>query len=150
MNSFGNVESAVLRFDQCYSAEAEDWHPFYPQTAGFRFQAIDDFFSMLASLKLPVKELGLWNLQVDNPRNQETLKKLRGVLSGLRSLRLTVVCEHSGAAPEDDIEVRLQSSRCVVTPILIQVSSVQSRIDSSGSSLRRGSFQLPAPCGISA
>lgn len=60
---------------------------------------------MALSLKLPLKELGIRNLQVDNPRCEKTQEMLANVLPSLETLRLTIVSEYTEAAPEDDIEV---------------------------------------------
>lgn len=77
----------------------------HPQEQKFRFQTMDAFFSLLASLQNPVLDLGIRNLQVDNPRDPETLANMEKALQGLRSLRLSIVSEHNEAAPENDLKV---------------------------------------------
>ncbi|KAF9888943.1 hypothetical protein FE257_008112 [Aspergillus nanangensis] len=104
VKEFSNLQSAVLRFDQNYGAEAKYWENCYPQNPTFRFRALDRFFEIVASLNLPLKELGIRHLQVDNPRSDKTRENLTKVLSSLETLRLTIVSEYSSAAPEHDIE----------------------------------------------
>jgi hypothetical protein len=66
---------------------------------------MDAFFLLLTSLQNPVLDLGIRNLQVDNPRDPETLANMAKALRGLRSLCLSIISEHNEAAPEHDLEV---------------------------------------------
>ncbi|KAL4890879.1 F-box domain protein [Aspergillus ambiguus] len=104
VKEFDNLRSAVLRLDRNYGAETEYWESSYPHSPAFRFRALDRFFSMVASLKLPLKELAIRNLQVDNPRSEKTREILANILPSLETLRLTIVSEYNEAAPEHDIE----------------------------------------------
>jgi hypothetical protein len=80
------------------------------------------FFSLLASLRHPIQDLGIRNLQVDNPRDPETLERMGKVLSGLLSLRLSITTETNEAAPEHDLEVKPTPSSIEISFLNISVS----------------------------
>lgn len=71
----------------------------------FRFKAMHQFFSLLESLPQPIEDLGIRNLQADNPKDPKILANMEKVLSGLLSLRLSITSETNDAAPEHDLEV---------------------------------------------
>jgi hypothetical protein len=103
------LNAAVLCFDKGFTSDSTDpdylhyWD--FPQTPQFRFQAMHNFFSLLESLRHPIQDLGIRNLQADNPKDPKTLAKMAKVLSGLLSLRLSITSETNDAAPEHDLEV---------------------------------------------
>ncbi|KAJ5742123.1 hypothetical protein N7533_011532 [Penicillium manginii] len=107
VKEFPRLNAAVLCFDQGFTSDSTGSDFFsleLPQTSRFRFQAMHKFFSLLASLRHPIQDLGIRNLQVDNPRDPETLERMGKVLSGLLSLRLSITTESNEAAPEHDLE----------------------------------------------
>ncbi|KAJ5941959.1 hypothetical protein N7516_002127 [Penicillium verrucosum] len=63
-----------------------------------------ELFSLLESLRHPIQDLGIRNLQADNPKDPKTLAKMGKVLLGLLSLRLSIASETNDAAPEHDLE----------------------------------------------
>ncbi|OQE05723.1 hypothetical protein PENVUL_c022G09072 [Penicillium vulpinum] len=102
------LNAAVLCFDKGFTSDSTD-HDYlhyedFPQTPQFRFQAMHKLFSLLESLRHPIQDLGIRNLQADNPKDPKTLAKLGKVLSGLLSLRLSITSETNDAAPEHDLE----------------------------------------------
>ncbi|OQE44846.1 hypothetical protein PENCOP_c002G04342 [Penicillium coprophilum] len=106
MNELPRLNAAVLCFDKGFSSDSTS-HVHYqdfPQTPQFRFQAMHKLFSLLESLPHPIQELGIRNLQADNPKDPKTLAKLGKVLSGLLSLRLSITSETNDAATEHDLE----------------------------------------------
>ncbi|CAG8116993.1 unnamed protein product [Penicillium salamii] len=102
------LNAAVLCFDKGFTSDSEDEdYPHYtdfPQTPQFRFHAMHKLFSLLESLRHPIQDLGIRNLQADNPKDPKTLAKMGKVLSGLLSLRLSITSETNDAAPEHDLE----------------------------------------------
>ncbi|CAG7921780.1 unnamed protein product [Penicillium olsonii] len=76
----------------------------FPQMPQFRFKAMHQFFSLLESLPQPIQDLGIRNLQADNPKDPKILANMEKVLSGLLSLRLSITSETNDAAPEHDLE----------------------------------------------
>lgn len=109
MKELPQLNAAVLCFDKGFTSDSRD-HDYYhymdfPQTPRFRFHAMHKFFSLLESLRHPIQDLGIHNLQADNPKDPKTLAKIGKVLSGLLSLRLSITSETNDAAPEHDLEV---------------------------------------------
>ncbi|KAJ6031012.1 hypothetical protein N7540_001744 [Penicillium herquei] len=102
------LTTAVLCFDKGFTSDSSDSDSYhymdFPQTPQFRFHGMHKFFSLLSSLRHPIQELGIHNLQADNPKDPETLAKIGKVLSGLLSLRLSIISETNDAAPENDLE----------------------------------------------
>ncbi|OOQ90346.1 F-box domain protein [Penicillium brasilianum] len=102
------LNAAVLCFDKGFTSDSgdHDWLHYwdFPQTPRFRFHAMHKLFSLLESLRQPIQDLGIRNLQADNPKDPETLAKMSKVLSGLLSLRLSITSETNDAAPEHDLE----------------------------------------------
>ena len=109
MKEFPQLNAAVLCFDQGFTPDSRDRDCYgykdFPQTPRFRFHAIYKFFSLVESLRHPIKDLGIRNLQADNPKDPKTLAKIGKVLSGLLSLRLSITIETNDAAPEYNLEV---------------------------------------------
>lgn len=109
MKELPRLNAAVLCFDKGFTSDSEDEdYPHYtdfPQTPQFRFHAMHKLFSLLESLRHPIQDLGIRNLQADNPKDPKTLAKMGKVLSGLLSLRLSITSETNDAAPEHDLEV---------------------------------------------
>jgi hypothetical protein len=101
------LNAAVLCFDKGFASDSWDdyYNTAFPQTPRFRFHAIHKFFSLLESLRYPIQDLGIRNLQADNPKDPKTLTKIGKVMSGLLSLRLSITSETNDAAPEHDLEV---------------------------------------------
>ncbi|PCG99016.1 Hypothetical protein PENO1_055120 [Penicillium occitanis (nom. inval.)] len=102
------LNAAVLCFDKGFTSDSMDPdHLHYGACAErpqFRFQAMHKFFSLLESFRHPIQDLGIRNLQADNPKDPKTLAKMAKVLSGLLSLRLSITSETNDAAPECDLE----------------------------------------------
>jgi hypothetical protein len=110
MKELPRLNAAVLCFDKGFTSDSPDPDYYlhcdhFPQAPQFRFQAMHKLFSVLESLPHPIQDLGIRNLQADNPKDPETLAKLEKVLSGLLSLRLSITSETNEAAPEHDLEV---------------------------------------------
>lgn len=78
------------------------------------------FFSLLESLQSPIQDLGIRNLQADNPKDRTTLANIEKTLSGLKSLRLSIVNETNEAAPEHDLEVKPTS----FPPLILLAKSI--------------------------
>ncbi|RLL95950.1 hypothetical protein CFD26_105976 [Aspergillus turcosus] len=75
-----------------------------PQTVDFREKALGAFFEWLASLKAPLQSLGIQHLQDINIQDNKTYARILVVLRKLRSLRLSIVTEHSTATTEARLE----------------------------------------------
>lgn len=99
-----DLQSVVLRFDKHCAADPADFvEP--AQTMQYRNTVMEWVFAALASLRRPLRELGIQNYQNLAPRSGPTSDRVAKVVSGLRSLRLNVVHERDEAAPENEIEV---------------------------------------------
>ncbi|KAJ5562702.1 hypothetical protein N7535_002852 [Penicillium sp. DV-2018c] len=61
-------------------------------------------FSLLESLRHPIRDLGILNLQADNPKDPKTLAKIGKVLSGLQSLCLSITNETNYDVPQYELE----------------------------------------------
>lgn len=126
MKELPQLNAAVLCFDKGFTSEKSDSDYYYctdlPQTPRFRFHAMDQFFSLLESLRHPIQDLGIRNLQADNPKDPKTLAKIGKVLSGLLSLRLSITSETNDAAPEHDLEVQPTLSSIKMLFLNISVS----------------------------
>jgi hypothetical protein len=99
-----NLQSVALRFDKHCAVD-----PLYsnkPQTELYRATVMEWLFAELASLRRPLKELGIQNYQNVAPPPGTTSDQINQVLSTLTSLRLNVVHARDEAAPENDIDVR--------------------------------------------
>ncbi|GFG18205.1 hypothetical protein IFM5058_08893 [Aspergillus udagawae] len=99
-----NVQSAVLRFDKHCSTGREIWMTEHPETIAFRTKSLRVFFKWLASFEVPLRELGIRNLQDVNVGDDRIPSNIEKVLQNLRTLRLSIVTEHNEAAPEDDLD----------------------------------------------
>lgn len=109
MKELPRLNAVVLCFDKGFTSDSTDrdylHYQDFPQTHQFRFQAMHKVFSLLESLRHPIQDLGIRNLQADNPKDLKTLAIMGKVLSGLLSLRLSITSETNDAAPEHDLEV---------------------------------------------
>lgn len=115
MKGLPRLNAAVLSFDRGFTSDGpEKYHYWdFPQTPKFRFKTMHRVFSLLESLQHPIQDLGIRNLQADNPKDSETLEKMAKVLSGLVSLRLGITNETNDAAPENDLEVKHSIPFCI-------------------------------------
>ncbi|RHZ54879.1 F-box protein [Aspergillus thermomutatus] len=100
-----NVQSAVLRFDKHCSTGRESWMREHPETVAFRTKTLQVFFKWLASFEVPLRELGIRNMQDINVNDDRISANIKKVLQNIRALRLSIVTEHNEAAPEDDLDV---------------------------------------------
>ncbi|CAI7679008.1 unnamed protein product [Penicillium pancosmium] len=108
VKELSRLNAAVLCFDKGFTSDktiSDFYNTYFPQTPQFRFQAMNKLFSLLESLRHPIQDLGIRNLQADNPKDPQTLAKMGKVLSGLLSLRLSITSETNEAAPEHDLEL---------------------------------------------
>lgn len=101
------LNAVVLSFDKGFTSDGDDRYHYwdFPQTRKFRSQTMYKVFALLDSLQHPIQDLGIRHLQTDNPKNEKTLARMSKVLSGLRSLRLSITNETNDAAPENDLQV---------------------------------------------
>ncbi|PIG86510.1 F-box domain protein [Aspergillus arachidicola] len=102
-----NVQSAVLRFDKNCCVDDDGvpmWRSEWPQPPTYREEVLRVFFSWLTSLDVPIKELGIRNLQGRNIKDAEVRAMMAKVLCSLQSLRLNIATEHHEASPEEDLE----------------------------------------------
>ncbi|KAF7626505.1 F-box domain protein [Aspergillus flavus] len=107
LKRFPNVQSTVLRFDKncCVDDDGvEMWRSEWPQPPTYREEVLHVFFSWLTSLDVPIKELGICNLQDLTIKDTDTRAMMAKVLCGLQSLRLNIATEHHEASPEEDLE----------------------------------------------
>ncbi|KAB8226523.1 hypothetical protein BDV33DRAFT_186595 [Aspergillus novoparasiticus] len=107
LKHFPNVQSTVLRFDKncCVDDDGvEMWRSEWPQPPTYREEVLRVFFSWLTSLDVPIKELGIRNLQGRNIKDAEVRAMMAKMLPSLQSLRLNIATEHHEASPEEDLE----------------------------------------------
>ncbi|GAB1207486.1 hypothetical protein APSETT445_006206 [Aspergillus pseudonomiae] len=118
LKRFPNVQSTVLRFDDiCYVCPNDEdnnddnrldlWRGQWPQNPACRKEILRVFFSWLASLDAPIKELGVRNLHGGNIDDAEIRTMITKALGSLRSLRLNIVIERLVElveSPADEIQ----------------------------------------------